>query len=24
VNPNYDAAKADQGLTGAEPKTPEI
>jgi arylsulfatase A len=24
LNPNYDAAKADQGLTGVEPKTPEI
>ncbi len=24
VNPQYDAAKADQGLTGVEPKTPEI
>src|SRR5579864_3841904 len=23
ANPNYDAAKADQGLTGVEPKTPE-
>jgi arylsulfatase A len=23
VNPNYDAAKADQGLTGVEPKTPD-
>jgi hypothetical protein len=24
MNPNYDAAKADQGLTGVEPKTPEM
>jgi hypothetical protein len=23
VNPTYDAAKADQGLTGVEPRTPE-
>lgn len=24
VNPNYDAAKSDQGLTGVEPKTPAV